>query len=53
MLRASSVPCCKSHMFSTLLGLLILYLVKSALGIDLVPGFSLGTWGWFKGEFLN
>ena len=39
--------------FSTLLGLLIIYLVKSALGIDLVSGFSLGIWGWFKGEFLN
>ncbi|HIJ79483.1 MAG: hypothetical protein OEY01_11535 [Desulfobulbaceae bacterium] len=39
--------------FSTLLGLLILYLIKSALGINLIPGFSLGIWGWFKGEFLN
>ena len=32
-----------------LLGLLVLYLVKSALGIDLFPNFSLGIWGWFKG----
>ncbi|WP_415893530.1 3-phosphoshikimate 1-carboxyvinyltransferase [Neptuniibacter sp. PT8_73] len=39
-------------LFSTLLGLLILYLVKSAAGIDLFPGFSLGIWGWFKGTFL-
>lgn len=38
--------------FSTLVGLLVLYLAKSALGIDLFPGFSLGIWGWFKGEFL-
>lgn len=38
--------------FSTLIGLLVLYLAKSALGIDLFPGFSLGIWGWFKGEFL-
>lgn len=34
------------------LGLLVLYLIKSALGIDLLPGFSLGVWGWFKGLFL-
>lgn len=32
---------------STLLGLLVLYLLKSAAGIDLFPGFSLGIWGWF------
>ncbi|MCP4993853.1 MAG: 3-phosphoshikimate 1-carboxyvinyltransferase [Gammaproteobacteria bacterium] len=37
--------------FSILMGLLVLYLVKSALGIDLIPGFSLGIWGWFKGLF--
>jgi hypothetical protein len=30
-------------------GLLLLYLIKSAMGIDLFPGFSLGIWGWFKG----
>ncbi|MDC7715697.1 hypothetical protein PQU95_00495 [Vogesella sp. DC21W] len=36
---------------STLLGLLVLYLVKSALGIDLFPGFSLGIWSWFKQQF--
>lgn len=35
------------------LAVLVLYLVKSALGIDLVPGFSLGVWGWFKGAFLS
>ena len=34
--------------FSTLLGLLLLYLAKSALGIDLIPGHSLGIWDWFK-----
>jgi len=34
---------------SALLGLLLLYLVKSALGIDLFSDFSLGIWGWFKG----
>ncbi len=39
--------------FSALFGLLILYLVKSALGIDLIPGHSLGIWDWFKGNFLN
>jgi hypothetical protein len=38
--------------FSAGLGLLVLYLIKSALGIDLFPGFSLGIWGWFKETFL-
>lgn len=32
-------------------GLLVLYLVKSALGIDLFDGFSLGIWSWFKALF--
>lgn len=39
-------------LFSTLMGLLVIYLIKSAAGIDLFPGFSLGIWGWFKGTFL-
>ncbi|WP_339726347.1 3-phosphoshikimate 1-carboxyvinyltransferase [uncultured Paraglaciecola sp.] len=34
--------------FCILFGLLVLYLVKSALGINLFEGFSLGIWGWFK-----
>lgn len=34
--------------FLGLVGLLILYLLKSALGIDLFPGFSLGIWDLFK-----
>ncbi len=38
---------------SILLGLLVLYLTKSALGIDLFPGYSLGIWGWFQQEFLS
>ena len=33
-------------MFSTLLGLLVLYIFKSAMGIDLFPNFSLGIWTW-------
>jgi hypothetical protein len=33
---------------SSLCGLVILYLLKSALGIDLMEGFSLGLWGWFS-----
>lgn len=33
---------------STLFGLLVLYLIKSALGIDIFKGFSLGIWDWFK-----
>jgi hypothetical protein len=37
---------------STLLGILVLYLAKSAMGIDLIPGFSFGIWGWFKQELL-
>lgn len=37
---------------STLFGLLILYLVKSAMGIDIFPHFSLGIWGWFKSHYL-
>jgi len=37
----------------SVLGVLILYLVKSALGIDLIPGFSFGVWGWFQEEFLR
>ncbi len=36
---------------STLFGLLVLYLIKSAAGIDLIPGFSLGIWAWFKDLF--
>lgn len=35
--------------FCTLLGLLALYLLKSALGINLFENFSLGIWDWFKG----
>jgi len=37
---------------SALFGLLVLYLLKSALGIDLFSGFSLGIWDWFK-ELFN
>ena len=40
-------------LFSTLLGILVLYLVKSALGIDVIPGFSFGVWGWFKDAYLQ
>ena len=39
--------------FSALVGILVLYLIKSALGIDLIPGFSFGVWDSFKGEFLK
>lgn len=34
--------------FSVLLGLLVLYLIKSALGIDIFKDFSFGIWDWFK-----
>ena len=36
-------------MLCALGGLLLLYLIKSAMGIDLFPGLSLGIWTWFKG----
>lgn len=39
--------------FSILLGLIVLYLVKSALGINLIEGWSLGLWTWFKANVLN
>jgi len=32
----------------TVLTFLFLYLIKSALGIDMFKGFSLGVWDWFK-----
>jgi len=35
--------------FSAMIGLFILYLIKSALGIDIFSDFSLGIWTWFKG----
>lgn len=34
--------------FSVLLGLLVLYLIKSALGIDIFKNYSFGIWTWFK-----
>lgn len=40
-------------LISTLFGLLVIYLIKSAMGIDLFPGFSFGIWGWFKDAFLT
>ncbi|NWL16067.1 3-phosphoshikimate 1-carboxyvinyltransferase [Pseudoalteromonas sp. Scap03] len=37
--------------FTILLTLLVLYLIKSALGIDIFEGYSFGVWSWFKGLF--
>ncbi|KAF7766669.1 hypothetical protein PUND_a2531 [Pseudoalteromonas undina] len=34
-----------------LLTLLVLYLMKSALGINIFNGYSFGVWSWFKGLF--
>ncbi|MGJ8680783.1 hypothetical protein [Paraglaciecola sp.] len=34
--------------FSLGMGLTLLYLLKSALGINLLEGFSLGLWDWVK-----
>ena len=39
---------CRFLALCTLLGLLALYIAKSAAGIDLFPGFSLGIWGWIN-----
>lgn len=36
-------------LFSTILGLVTLYLVKSALGINIMPVESLGLWEWLMG----
>lgn len=36
-------------LFSLALGLVMLYVLKSALGINLLPNYSLGLWDWFKG----
>ncbi|MDC8830783.1 3-phosphoshikimate 1-carboxyvinyltransferase [Alteromonas gilva] len=34
--------------FSVLMGILVLYLIKSALGINIFKDFSFGIWDWFK-----
>ena len=36
-----------------LFGLLVLYLIKSALGIDIFEDFSFGIWAWFQETFLG
>jgi len=33
--------------------LMVVYLLKSALGFDFFPGYSFGVWSWFKNEFLH
>ncbi|VAX24941.1 hypothetical protein MNBD_NITROSPINAE03-1318 [hydrothermal vent metagenome] len=33
---------------STLMGLVIIYLAKSSLGINIIPSYSLGLWDWFR-----
>lgn len=40
-------------LISALVGIFVLYIVKSALGIDLIPGYSFGVWDWFQKEFLK
>ena len=40
-------------MFSTILGIFVVYIIKSALGIDLIPGFSFAVWDWFQAQFLR
>ncbi|WP_339773478.1 3-phosphoshikimate 1-carboxyvinyltransferase [uncultured Paraglaciecola sp.] len=34
--------------FSAMVGILLLYLLKSALGVDLFTDYSFGVWDWFK-----
>jgi hypothetical protein len=38
---------------SIILGLIAIYLTKSALGIDLFPNFHLGIWTWVENNILN
>ena len=40
-------------LFSILSGLVVIYLLKSTLGIDLLPKQSLGLWGWFKANIVQ
>jgi len=40
-------------LFSALVGVLMLYLVKSFMGIDILPNFSFGVWDYFKDNFLQ
>ncbi|WP_423228051.1 3-phosphoshikimate 1-carboxyvinyltransferase [Phytopseudomonas daroniae] len=47
-LTAKAVGVSVFIMVSLLVGLLFLYLIKSALGINLFSGFSLGLWDWFR-----
>lgn len=51
-LRAKLLVLSGVLLFFLLFSLIFLYLLKSALGIDLFPGHSLGLWGWFKGRFF-
>lgn len=39
--------------FAVLIGLIVIYLIKSALGINLIDGWSLGLWSWFKSNVLG
>lgn len=39
--------------FALVLGLIVIYLIKSALGINLFDGWSLGLWSWFKETLLT
>lgn len=49
MARLLSVSLLAGFTFlSLILGLLALYLLKSALGINLFEGWSLGLWNWLK-----
>jgi|TARA_B110000914_G_C15427166_1_gene429527 hypothetical protein len=47
-LAALVIIFCLFVLLSSLCGLVMIYLLKSALGIDLLEGFSLGLWGWYN-----
>lgn len=54
MARAAKLVFVASFLlFSALTGVVIVYLLKSALGINLLPKHSLGLWGWFKAHILS
>jgi hypothetical protein len=39
--------------FAIRMSIPVLYLGKSAMGIDLIPGFSFGVWDLLQSEFLQ
>jgi len=52
-LLAKSILFTVGIVVSTLLGVLVLYLLKSAAGINIFPHFSFGVWDWFQEHIFN